>query len=126
LSGRATFDADVLDTLRSHQEIGIRTSRNRQRPVTIWIVVVDDAVYVRSVRGPQGKWYLAARADGEATLVIDRRELPVRVTPATDPASVAAVSQAILSKYATSTYARVMVSDEIVPTTLRLEPHSQS
>jgi hypothetical protein len=119
---RATFDADVLDALRRRKEVGIRTSRNQQRPVTIWIVVVDDAVFVRSVRGPQGKWYIAARADGEATLVIDQRELPVRVTPAPDPADVAAVSQAILSKYATSPYARMMVSDEIVPTTLRLDP----
>ena len=66
--------------------------------------------------------HIAARTDGEATLVIDQRELPVRVTPAPDPADVAAVSQAILSKYATSPYARVMVSDEIVPTTLRLDP----
>ena len=121
MSDRATFDADVLDTLRSRKEVCIRTS-NRQRPVTIWIVVADDAVFVRSVRGPQGKWYLAARADGEATLVIDQRELPVRVTSATDPASVAAVSQAILSKYATSPYAQVMVSNEIVPTTMRLDP----
>ena len=121
MSDRATFDADVLDTLRHRKEVGIRTSRTQQRPVTIWIVVVDDAVFVRSVRGPQGKWYVAARADGEATLVIDQREFPVRVTPATDAANVTAVSQAILSKYATSPYAKVMVSDEIVPTTLRLD-----
>jgi hypothetical protein len=124
VSDRFTFDADVIDALRRRKEVGIRTSGNQQRPVTIWIVVVDDAVFVRSVRGPQGKWYIAARADGEATLVIDQRELPVRVTPAPDPADVAAVSQAILSKYATSPYARVMVSDEIVPTTLRLDPRS--
>ena len=121
MSDRLTFDADVLDALRRRKEVGIRTGRN-QRPVTIWIVVVDDAVFVRSVRGPQGKWYIAARADGEATLVIDQRELPVRVTPAPDPADVAAVSRAILSKYATSPYAQMMVSDEIVPTTLRLDP----
>jgi hypothetical protein len=122
LSESATFDAGVLDTLRGAKEVGIRTSRNQQRPVTIWIVVVHDAVFVRSVRGPQGKWYLAARADGEATLVIGQQELPVRATPATDPAAVAAVSQAILTKYATSAYARVMVSDENLPTTLRLDP----
>ncbi len=121
MSEHAAFDAGVLDTLRGAAEVGIRTSRN-QRPVTIWIVVVQDAVFVRSVRGPQGKWYLAARADGEATLIIGQQELPVRVTPATDPAAVAAVSQAILAKYATSPYARVMVSDENVPTTLRLDP----
>jgi hypothetical protein len=122
LSGHASFDPDVLDTLRSRKEVGIRTSGNRQRPITIWIVVVDDAVFVRSVRGPRGKWYVAARASGEATLIVDQRELPVRVTSATDAASQAAVNQAILRKYATSPYAQVMVSDDVVPTTLRLDP----
>ena len=122
MSDRATFAADVLDALRSRKEVGIRTRQNQRRPVTIWVVVVDDAVFVRSVRGPRGKWYLAARADGEAILVIDQRELPVRVTSATGPADTAAVSEAILSKYAASPYAKMMVSDEIVPTTLRLDP----
>jgi hypothetical protein len=122
LSERAAFGADVLDVLRNRSEVGIRTSGNPRRPVTIWIVVANGEVFVRSVRGPRGKWYLAARADGEATLVLDRREVPVRVTPVTDSATVDAVSQAILSKYAASPYAKSMVSDETVPTTLRLDP----
>ncbi|HEY7578212.1 MAG TPA: DUF2255 family protein [Acetobacteraceae bacterium] len=121
MTGQATFDANVLETLRSRPEVSIRTSRNPRRPVTIWIVVVDDAVFVRSVQGPRGKWYLAAKADGEATLVIGQQELPVRVTPVTDPVAVDAVSRAILSKYAASPYAKTMVSDETVPTTLRLD-----
>jgi hypothetical protein len=116
------FSADILDALRGREEVGILTSSNPRRPVTIWIVVANGTVFVRSVQGPRGKWYLAAKADGRATLVLDKREVPVRVTPVTDGATLDSVSQAILGKYAASSYARVMVSGETVPTTLRLDP----
>jgi hypothetical protein len=122
MTDQPTFDAADLDVLRDRKEVGIRV--RRQRPVTIWIVVVNDAVFVRSVRGPRGKWYLAARAAGEASLVVGQQELAVRATPVTDSATLEAVSQAFLGKYATSPYARSMVSDDTVPTTLRLDRRS--
>lgn len=118
---QATFDAEQLDMLRGREEVGIRAGPTSQRPVTIWIVVVNDAVFVRSVRGPRGKWYIAARAAGEATLVVGQQEFPVRATAVTDPATLDAVSQAFLSKYATSPYAASIVSADAVPTTLRLD-----
>ncbi len=91
------------------------------RPVTIWIAVVDDAVFVRSVRGPRGKWNTAARADGRATLEVDGRQLPVKITPPmSDAATLEAVSQAFLTKYTASPYAKSMVAPETLPTTLRL------
>ncbi|HEX4171270.1 MAG TPA: DUF2255 family protein [Acetobacteraceae bacterium] len=121
MTNQATFDAEQLEMLRSREEVGIRTGPASQRPVTIWIVVVNDVVFVRSVRGPRGKWYLAARAAGEATLVVGQQEFPVRATAVTDPATLDAVSQAFLSKYATSPYAASIVSADAVPTTLRLD-----
>lgn len=119
MTDQPTFDVADLNVLRGRKEVDIRVSR--QRPATIWIVVVNDAVFVRSVRGPRGKWYLAARAAGEATLIVDQQELAVRVTPVIDTATLEAVSQAFLSKYAASPYAATMVSVETVPTTLRLD-----
>jgi hypothetical protein len=122
LANPATFDADDLDMLRSRKEVGIRTRSSPRRPVTIWVVVVNDGVFVRSVQGPRGKWYRAVKADGQATLVLDGPEVPVRVTAVTDTATLDAVSHAILSKYATSPYAKVLASGETVATTLRLDP----
>ena len=61
-------------------------------------------------------------ADGQASLEIGGRLVPVQVTPADDPATVAAVSQAFLSKYANSPYAQAMVAPEVLSTTLRLSP----
>src|SRR5262245_8850421 len=116
-----TFDAAVLAALRNDEEVGIRAEGQR-KPVIIWAVVVDDTAFVRSVRGPKGKWYVAVAADGKATLEVGDRQFPVTVAPATEPATIAAVSQAFLKKYATSPYAQSIVAPDTLPTTLRLDP----
>jgi hypothetical protein len=117
-----TFDAATLALLHAAKEVRIRTEGSKGRGVIIWIVVADDAVFVRSVRGPAGKWFVAAAADGRATVVIGERALPVHIAHVSDQATIEAVSQAFLSKYATSPYAQAMVRAEVLPTTLRLEP----
>jgi hypothetical protein len=115
------FDAATLSTLNATQEVGIRAGGDNARPVIIWVVVVKDAVFVRSVRGARGKWYVAARDSGRAILEINGRRFPVRVSPVADPAMVEAVSQAFLAKYATSPYAKSIVAAATLPTTLRLD-----
>jgi hypothetical protein len=117
-----TFDAATLASLNSVKEVRIRTSRHRNRGVVIWIVVAADAAFVRSVRGPAGKWFVAAAADGLATLEVDDRQLPVRVIRVADHDTIEAVSQAFLTKYAASPYAQSIVSPDTLPTTLRLDP----
>jgi hypothetical protein len=116
-----TFDPAVIAALRDAREVRIRTARSK-RGVIIWVVVADDAAFVRSVRGPSGKWFIAASADGQATLEVGGREYPVRVQPVADRATIEAVSQVFLSKYATSPYAQSIVRTEVLDTTLRLDP----
>ena len=53
----ANFDADTLDELRQLQEVAIRTEKHPGTAVVIWVVVADDEVFVRSVRGSKGRWY---------------------------------------------------------------------
>jgi hypothetical protein len=115
------FDAATLSTLNATREVGIRAGGDNTRAVIIWVVVTNDAVFVRSVRGPRGKWYLAARDSGRAILEVGGRQLPVRASPVADPAMVEAVSQAFLAKYATSPYAQSIVTPATLPTTLRLD-----
>jgi len=117
-----SFDAATLASLNSTKEVRIRTGRHRNRGVIIWIVVANDAAFVRSVRGPTGKWFAAAAADGQATLQIGDREFPVRVIPVADHDTIEAVSQAFLTKSAPSPYAQSIASPATLPTTLRLDP----
>jgi hypothetical protein len=63
-------DAEALDHLGDVEEIriGVRRPDGSTRSVPIWVVLVGDDIYVRSVRGPEGGWYrrLRANPDGAA------------------------------------------------------------
>jgi hypothetical protein len=118
----ANFDADTLDELRQLQEVAIRTEKHPGTAVVIWVVVVDDEVFVRSVRGPQGRWYRDLATGGPARLEFAGRRLAVQTIPVTDPAAVGRASREYLRKYQPSPYAQAMVQPEVLPTTLRLEP----
>jgi hypothetical protein len=118
----AKFDADTLGELRDVQEVAIRTEKHPKSAVVIWVVVVDDEVFLRSWRGARGRWYRDLAAGGSATLEFAGRRLAVQAIPASDPEAVARVSREFLRKYQRSTHAQEMVRPETLPTTLRLEP----
>ena len=117
-----TFHADTLRALRDVQEPAIRTEKHPKSAVVIWVVVADDEVFVRSWLGARGRWYKDLAAGGPATLEFAGRRLPVQAIPASDADFVARTSSEILRKYRHSSHAQEMVRDEILPTTLRLEP----
>lgn len=94
----------------------------RTHRTTIWVVIVDNDVYVRSVRGRLGRWYRVITANPLGAIYVDGRRLSVRAIPITDPATIARVSNAYLQKYLNSSVVNSMVRDETLPTTLRLEP----
>jgi hypothetical protein len=120
----AQFGADVRKDLEREQEIDIetRSPAGKARRTTIWVVVDADEVYVRSVDGPEGHWHRRILANPEAAVHVGSRSVPVRAIPVGDPDTVKRVSDGYLRKYASSEYAPTMVRDEILGTTLRLEP----
>jgi hypothetical protein len=118
----ANFDRDTLSELRHLQEVAVRTEQHPDNAVVIWVAVADDEVFVRSVRGPKGRWYRDLAAGGPATLEFAGRRLAVQAIPASDPAAVGRASAEYLRKYQPSPYAQAMVRAEVLPTTLRLEP----
>jgi hypothetical protein len=118
----AKFDAATLRELRDVREIAIRTEKHPDTAVVIWVVVADDDVFVRSVRGGKGRWYRDLATGGSATLEFAGQRLEVQAIPANDADSIARASREFLSKYHPSPYAQSIVRDEVLPTTLRLEP----
>jgi hypothetical protein len=117
-----TFAPETLRLLHDRREVAIRTDRHPASAVTIWIVVADGEVFVRSVRGAKGRWYRDLAGGGSATLEFDGRQLAVAAIPATDAGSIERASVAFLAKYRSSPYADSIVRSEVLPTTLRLEP----
>jgi hypothetical protein len=116
------FDSPTLGALHKAKEVRIRPGKSTKPGVIIWVVTAGDQAYVRSVKGPDGKWFKSLSVHGEGTLEIDHRLVPVAAHPVTDKPTIDAVSAEYLRKYATSPYAQSIVRPDTLPTTLRLEP----
>ena len=122
-----SFDAQTLRLLDETREVRIETRRDVDSPehrTIIWVVVVEGEVFVRSVRGQRGRWYREISSNPEGAVHVQNHRLPVRAAPATEEATVDAVSAAFRSKYQQSSPAstEVIVRPETLPTTLKLSP----
>jgi hypothetical protein len=116
------FGNDTLRVLATAKEVTIDTERHPGAPVTIWIVVCDETVFVRSVKGPKGRWYRDMAAGSVGKLGFDGAAVSVRAEPVTVEDVISQVSKAYLDKYRPSQWAEAMVRPEVLETTLRLEP----
>ena len=118
-----TFEESDLDLLATTKEIRVetRSPSGEVHRTVVWPLVRDGVVYVRSYRGPSGRWYREALADPEIALLFDRRRLAARAVPATDEASVEACSEALREKYRRSYSLEAMLAPAVLPTTLRIE-----
>jgi hypothetical protein len=81
-----------------------------------------DDVFVRSWLGKRARWYREAIANRAVTIAPWDRRFPALVIPATDPDSIRRCSDGFLTKYRKSKSALSMVAEDILDTTLRLEP----
>jgi hypothetical protein len=85
-------------------------------------VVDGDDVFIRSVRGPRGRWYRELKASGEGALIVGRERIPVRAVQADDHESIERASRALREKYRPGGSLQSMLRPETLPTTLRIEP----
>jgi hypothetical protein len=112
-------------SLDAAEEVDIETTRGPGAPVhrtTIWPVVEDGEVYVRSLKGDAGRWYREALANPEVVIHANGDAYPARAVHAPDEESMGRASAGLQRKYADSPYLETMIRDEILETTLRLEP----
>jgi hypothetical protein len=108
--------------LRDRKEVAIRTEKHPSSAITIWVVVPDNKVLVRSVRGSKGRWFRDLAGGGPATLEFNGQRLTVQAVPATNAESIERASSEFLSNYRSSPYAESIVRLTVLQTTLRLEP----
>lgn len=121
------FSQEILNALDAADEVRVETSRDEASPkhsTVIWAVVVDGGVFVRSVRGGEGRWYREASANPEIFLRVNGERVPARAVHEADAATVEKVSGAYRAKYEASYPGPTagMVREEVLPTTLRLLP----
>ena len=122
----SAFAADVAAELRKARTVTIETSAGADAPVhrtIIWIVADERGhAFVRSVRGRRGRWYRELVANPSGVVFVGGRRFAVRAAPA-DEAGIEACSRLLREKHATSRGSLAsMLRDEILDTTLELEP----
>ena len=121
-----TFGESDLATLAAAEEIRIetRSPAGTEHRTIIWVAEHDGTIYIRSVNGAGARWYREATAAdaGDAAVHVDGRRIPVRLTAATDPASIEACSDGLRAKYKADYSLQSMLMDGVLDTTLRVEP----
>jgi hypothetical protein len=118
------FGESDLAALVAAKEIKIETQSatgNVHRTI-IWVAERDGTVYIRSVDGPDARWYREATSGRPVAIHVDGRRLPVRVEAAPDASSVEACSEGLRAKYRRSYSLESMLVDKVLPTTLRVAP----
>ena len=113
------------DSIDSAPEVDIETSEGQGEPThrtTIWAVVEDGDVYVRSLRGTRGRWYRELMASGEGVVHVGGDSYPVRAVQAADAESIERASEGLRGKYPASRSLDSMLVEDILETTVRLEP----
>jgi hypothetical protein len=85
-------------------------------------VVDGDDVFVRSWKGAGARWFRETSANPEVALVAGDQRIPATAVSAIDAESIRRCSDGFLAKYRNSKSALSMVADDILDTTLRLDP----
>jgi hypothetical protein len=121
----ASFSADDLRRFDETKVVDIetRSPKGTDHSVPIWIVVVDGVPYVRSVRGPAGRWYRELLARGDGAVVAGGKRVPVRATKDSSAEGIETVSEALRQKYRRSGQSLAsMLRPDVLDTTVRLDP----
>lgn len=121
----ASFSADDLKRFDETKVVDIetRSPKGTDHSVPIWIVVVDGVPYVRSVRGPAGRWYRELLARGDGAVVAGGKRVPVRATKDSSAKGIETVSEALRQKYRRSGQSLAsMLRPDVLDTTVRLDP----
>lgn len=125
MSAPRRFPPDIVTAVRDGQVIGIRAGTAPHRIISIWAVVVEGRVFVRSWSLKPRSWYRTFREEPQGVMAIQGREIPVRAVQTRSERLKDAVDQAYLAKYKTpsaSKYARDLCEEKSRATTMELVP----
>jgi hypothetical protein len=95
------FARPTLERIDESQILGIRAGGGDHRIIGIWVVVVEDRVFVRSWGIKAGGWYRTFLEDPRGVIQVGVRTIRVRAVPTKAERLKAAVSRAYREKYNT-------------------------
>ena len=90
-------------------------------PTWIWVVAVDDALYVRAYNGARSRWYQSAIKQGAGKIEAAGLVRQVRFEPVTGAVN-DEIDQAYRAKYSGSPYLGAMISQRARAATVQVLP----
>jgi hypothetical protein len=120
------FSPTVIRALRDGKILGIRAGTGDHRIIGIWMVVVENRLFVRSWSVKPDGWFRTFEAEPRGVITVDGgREIPVRAVITRSERLKDAVSRGYLEKYSTPgavKYARDLARAKSRATTTELMP----
>jgi hypothetical protein len=124
MPARPRFSPDILAALHKGQRLRLRAG-STHRFTGIWVVVVNERVFVRSWALKPGGWYRAFLQEPRGAIQIADLQIPVQAIRTKSEQAKAAVDRAYLEKYHSPgaiQYARDLVKEACRAATLELVP----
>ncbi|PYX19526.1 MAG: hypothetical protein DMG82_25190 [Acidobacteria bacterium] len=125
MKAKQHFSDDILADFRERKGLRIRAGTGLHRFIGIWVVVVNDRVFVRAWSIKPRGWFRTLLEQPRGTVQIAEREIAVRAARTRDKRLRDAVDRAYLDKYNTRgaiKYAGDLGSAGSRATTLELRP----
>jgi len=124
-----TWTSDELNKIGNAEELQIaslRSDGSQRNPVTIWVVRVDDDLYVRSVNGRGSAWFRGTEVRHEGHIRADGVDKDVAFLEESNPDINEQIDAAYRTKY--RRYATSIVNTTLTPAaraaTIKLVPRS--
>lgn len=119
-----TFTEAIVEAARKAKILGVRSGADH-RYTGVWLVVVDDRVFVRSWNNKPTGWFRAFKKEPSGTIQIGKLEIQVRAKPVRSARIRDAVTAAFAEKYNTKgsrKWVEGFAEPERLPTTLEFVP----
>jgi hypothetical protein len=121
-----SWTSDELNKIGAAEELQIATLRRNdtlREPVIIWVVRLDDDLYVRCVNGREGAWYRGVLTRHEGRIWAGGVEKDVTFVEESDPDINAKIDKAYLDKYRRyPQWVAPMVIPKVRAATIKLVP----
>ena len=126
----STWTSEELNKIGTAEELKIASLRRDgtlRKPVIIWVVRLDDDLYVRSVNGRTGAWFRGTQVRHEGRIWAGGIEKDVTFVEESDPGINDKIDAAYLSKYRRyPQYVAPMVTPDVRVATIKLVPRPTS
>jgi hypothetical protein len=122
----STFADAIVEAARNAKIVGVRAGIEH-RYTGVWLVVVEDRVFVRSWNDKPTGWFRAFKKEPNGTIQLGKVEIPVRGKPVRSTRIRDAVTAAFAEKYNTKgsrTWVEGFAEPARVLTTLEFVPPS--